>query len=207
LCYYYSCVPIALPMMPSPSEIAVDPPQTTQERWIADVHAFWFEDLQPEAWFRSDPTVDATIRERFSDLHASMMLDPIFPTTPKAAVAAVIVLDQFSRNMFRGTPAAYAADPFALRLSQAAIATEFDRRLSVAERQFLYMPFQHSEDLAVQRRSVELFGSLVMPDQLGFAEEHRAIIERFGRFPHRNAILGRQTTPDEVEFLKTVRRL
>jgi uncharacterized protein (DUF924 family) len=108
--------------------------------------------------------------------------------------------------MFRGTPTAYAADPLALELSQAAIAVGLDRRLSARERQFLYMPFQHSEDLAVQRRSVELFADLGAAEQLGFAQEHRAIIEQFGRFPHRNAILGRPSTPAEVEFLKTARR-
>jgi len=183
----------------------VDPSQIVQEKWITDVYRFWFQDLQPEAWFRSDPTVDATIRERFSDLHRSLIVNPISAATPKAAVASVIVLDQFSRNMFRGTPAAYASDPLALRLSQAAIAAEFDRRLCARERQFLYMPFQHSEDRAAQRRSIELFADLGMPEQLDFAEEHRAIIERFGRFPHRNAILGRPSTPDEVEFLKTAR--
>jgi uncharacterized protein (DUF924 family) len=183
----------------------VDTPRTTQRKWITDVYRFWFEDLQPEAWFRADPAVDATIRERFSDLHRSLMLNPISAVTPRASVGAVIVLDQFSRNMFRGTPAAYASDSLALRLSQAAIATEFDRLLGGRERQFLYMPFQHSEDLAVQRRSVELFAELGMPEQLGFAEEHRAIIERFGRFPHRNAVLGRTSTSDEVEFLKTAR--
>jgi uncharacterized protein (DUF924 family) len=176
-----------------------------QETWITDVYRFWFEDLQPEAWFRSDPVVDARIRERFSDLHRSLMLNPISATTPEAAVAAVIVLDQFSRNMFRGTPAAYAADPLALELSQAAIAAGLDRRLSARERQFLYMPFQHSEDLAVQRRSVELFADLGAPEHLDFAEQHRAIIERFGRFPHRNAIFGRPSTPAEIEFLKTAK--
>jgi uncharacterized protein (DUF924 family) len=176
-----------------------------QETWIANVYRFWFEDLQPEAWFRSDPAVDARIRERFSDLHRSLMLNPISVTTPQAAVAAVIVLDQFSRNMFRAAPAAYAADPLALRLSQAAIAAGLDRLLSARERQFLYMPFQHSEDRAVQRRSVELFADLGAPEQLGFAEQHRAIIERFGRFPHRNAVLGRASTPAELEFLKTAK--
>ena len=185
---------------------SVERPQTAQEKkWITDVYRFWFEDLQPEAWFRADPAVDATVRERFSDLHRSLMLNPTSAPSPRASLAAVIVLDQFSRNMFRGTPAAYAADPLALRLSQAAIAAEFDRGLSVRERPFLYMPFQHSEDLAVQRRSVALFAELGMPEQLGFAEEHRAIIERFGRFPHRNVILGRRSTPDELEFLKTAR--
>src|SRR5215472_559237 len=99
-----------------------------QETWIADVYRFWFEHLQPEAWFRSDLAVDARIRERFSDLHRSLMLHPISATTPEAAVAAVIVLDQFSRNMFRATRTAYAADPLALELSQAAIAAGLDRR-------------------------------------------------------------------------------
>jgi uncharacterized protein (DUF924 family) len=184
----------------------VDAPRTAQDKqWITDVYRFWFEELQPEAWFRADPALDATVRERFADLHRSLMLDPASGPSPRAAVATAIVLDQFSRNMFRGTAAAYAADPLALRLSQAAIAARLDRDLSVRERQFLYMPFQHSEDLAVQRRSVALFADLGGPEHSGFAEEHLAIIERFGRFPHRNVILGRPSTPDEVEFLKTAR--
>ena len=176
-----------------------------QETWIADVYRFWFDDLQPEAWFRPDPAVDARIRERFSDLHRSLMLNPVSATTPEAAVAAVIVFDQFSRNMFRGTPAAYAADPLALRLSETAIAAGLDQRLSARERLFLYMPFQHSEDHAVQRRSIELFTDLGVAEHLDFAERHRVIIERFGRFPHRNAVLERPSTPAEVEFLKTAK--
>jgi uncharacterized protein (DUF924 family) len=171
--------------------------------WVAQVHHFWFEELRPEQWFLADAALDATIRSRFSELYASLTAAPAAVSTPKATVARVIVLDQFPRNMFRGTPAAFAADPLALRTAQAAVAAGLDRDLRAPERQFLYMPFQHSEDLTVQHRSLALFTALNLPEPLDFARQHAAIIARFGRFPHRNAILGRPSTPEEIEFLKT----
>jgi uncharacterized protein (DUF924 family) len=171
--------------------------------WIDEVHRFWFEDLRPEQWFRADAAVDEAIRRRFGALHAAVAAQPIDVPAPGAALARVIVLDQFSRNLFRNSPAAYATDALALATAQAAIDAGLDRELTSAERQFLYMPFQHSEDGAVQRRSIELFASLGMPDVLVFAEQHKDIVDRFGRFPHRNAVLGRRSTPEELEFLKT----
>jgi uncharacterized protein (DUF924 family) len=173
--------------------------------WIEDVYRFWFEELRPEAWFRTDEATDAAIRHRFSKLYQSLAKTTPVGERPRQAVAGVIVLDQFPRNMFRGLPEAYATDPMALGLAKAAINAGFDRVVGLRERQFLYMPLQHSEDRAVQRRSVELFADLGAPDLLGFAEHHKAIIERFGRFPHRNAILGRHSTPEEIEFLRTAR--
>jgi uncharacterized protein (DUF924 family) len=116
------------------------------------------------------------------------------------ALAATIVLDQFSRNMFRGTAAAFAADTKALAIAEAALARGFDRGLPDARRQFFYLPFEHSEDAEVQKRSVELFATLG-PEALRWADAHKVIIDRFGRFPHRNAVLGRVSTPEELEFL------
>ena len=122
-------------------------------------------------------------------------------STPLAALALIVVLDQFSRNLFRGTPRAFVGDPAALAAAASAIERGFDRLLSAQERTFAYMPFEHAEDLAAQRRSLALFGALD-PDDIDYAKRHHDIIARFGRFPHRNAALGRESTPEEIEFLK-----
>jgi uncharacterized protein (DUF924 family) len=122
-------------------------------------------------------------------------------STPLAALALVVVLDQFSRNMFRGTPRAFAGDLAALAAAASIIERGFDRLLSAQERTFVYMPFEHAEDLAAQNRSLALFGALD-PNDMEYARRHHEIIARFGRFPHRNAVLGRESTPEEIEFLK-----
>ena len=172
--------------------------------WFDDVLHFWFGELRTDDWFVKNEEIDRRIRERFNHLHAKLQQGSIdIPATARAYLAAVIVLDQFSRNMFRNSPAAFAGDAQALRLAQRAIERGYDRELSTAERQFLYMPFMHSEDRAAQARCVELFTALGDPVAQKFAEEHRDIIERFGRFPHRNAILQRTSTPDELELMKT----
>jgi len=175
-----------------------------QHGWNRDVRRFWFSEIRPEAWFRADPEIDTAIRRQFLELYHELRDRPVeaLVDTTESALAAVIVLDQFPRNIFRGTPEAFATDARALALAEAAIAAGHDRRLGVAERQFLYMPFQHSEDIEIQRRSVALFAPLG-PELLEYAERHRAIIEQFGRFPHRNDILGRASTATEIAFLKT----
>jgi len=122
-------------------------------------------------------------------------------STPLAALALVVVLDQFSRNMFRGTPRAFVGDPAALAAAAGLIERGFDRVLSAQERTFTYMPFEHAEDIAAQRRSLALFEALD-PNDMEYARRHHEIIARFGRFPHRNAVLGRESTPEEIEFLK-----
>jgi uncharacterized protein (DUF924 family) len=171
---------------------------------VDEVLRFWFEELPPEAWFRKDARVDDQIRERFLPLYEQVrgMQAQDF-ATPPASLAAVIVLDQFPRNMFRNSPQAFATDPLALEIAQRAIAGGFDRQLSETRRTFLYMPFQHSEDAAMQARSIELFATLADKGGLDYANRHRAIIDRFGRFPHRNAILGRASTEEELQFLTT----
>ena len=177
-----------------------------QSDWAAQILRYWFEELQPEAWFRKDERVDVQIRERFGTLYEQLaQIRPEQLATPLESIAAVIVLDQFPRNMFRGTPRAFATDALALSISQHAIAAGWDRQLTQQQRLFLYMPFQHSEDRAVQVRSIELFTQLGLADNLDYAHRHKNIIDRFGRFPHRNAVLGRESTTEEVQFVATHR--
>lgn len=168
---------------------------------MEDVLAFWFAD--PARWFRKDPAFDAEIHARFGALHAAIEAGEheAWRTTPRGALAYVIALDQFARNMFRGTPRSFASDPRALAAATAAIARGDAAALTPPERVFLYMPLMHSEDLADQDRCVALFAALGIAENLAFAEAHRAVIRRFGRFPHRNAILGRPSTPEEIAFL------
>ena len=177
-----------------------------QSDWAEQVTRYWFEELPPEAWFRKDTRVDDAIRERFAALHDEIArIRPEQLTTPRDCLAAVIVLDQFPRNMFRGSPRAFATDALALSISQHAIAAGLDQQLDRQQRWFLYMPFQHSEDRAVQARSIELFTQLNDPENLGYARRHQEIIDRFGRFPHRNEVLGRVSTPEEAQFIATHR--
>jgi uncharacterized protein (DUF924 family) len=173
--------------------------------WVGEVYRFWFG-LEPAQWFVAEPQIDATIRRRFYELYRTFETHPPAATLPAQSVAAVIVLDQFPRNMFRGTPAEYATDSSALAIALAAIDAGFDQRVGTNERSFLYMPYQHSEDADDQRRSVALFAALGDPEAYEWALHHQAIIDRFGRFPHRNSILGRPSSPDEMEFLKTAPR-
>ena len=177
-----------------------------QSDWAAQVLHYWFDELQPDAWFRKDERVDAAIRTRFGELHEQLaQIHPEQLATPLESIAAVIVLDQFPRNLFRGSPRAFATDALALSIAQQAIAAGFDEQLTPQQRLFLYMPFQHAEDRAVQARSIELFTQLDDPENLGYARRHREIIDRFGRFPHRNEVLGRVSTPQEAEFIATHR--
>ena len=175
-----------------------------KDGWVEDVLKFWFEQTEPDQWFEKDPAFDASIRKRFLDLHESLVSRGSNGLLPDAqtALAAVIVLDQMSRNMFRDTPRAFAADPQALWVAESAIVRGFDAGLTKDQRMFLYLPFQHSEDRQSQARSVALTASLGDPELQKWAEAHRAIVDRFGRFPHRNRVLGRISTPDETEFLK-----
>ena len=165
---------------------------------------FWFEETDPAQWFKKDPTYDASIRERFLRLHEILLCrgNNGLLADARTALAAVIVLDQMSRNMFRDTPRAFAADPLALWVAETAIARGFDAGLTKDERHFLYLPFQHSEDRQSQARAVALTASLGDPELQRWAEAHRAIVDRFGRFPHRNGVLGRISTPEETVFLK-----
>ena len=170
---------------------------------IDEVLAFWFEELTPDDWFGGGDEVDDRIRGRFLALHEALRdeVPESWRATGRGVLAAVIALDQFPRNMYRGSREAFAADPGALALATEAVERGLDQAMSTDERKFLYLPFEHSEDPAVQARSVELFASLDDEDTLGYAVRHKEIIDRFGRFPHRNEVLGRESTPEEIEFL------
>lgn len=183
---------------------------------------FWFGTLDAHGlpdpgisrrWFDAGPAFDQEIRERFGALAARALAGRLeaWQETPRELLALVILLDQFTRNLFRGDPRAFAGDERALALARDAVDARWDRRLLPIERSFLYLPFEHSEDLAEQRRSISLFAQLIAEappegesrfrDGLAWAERHLATIERFGRFPARNAALGRATTPEEEAFL------
>jgi len=167
-----------------------------------DVIAFWRE-AGADKWFARDDAFDASIKERFLALLEAARRGDLshWEDTPDGALALVIVLDQFPRNLFRATPRAYAADTQARSVTSRALARGFDRTCDRELVTFLYMPLAHSEDLADQERAVFLFEALGLPDYLRSAREHRDIIARFGRFPHRNEMLGRETTPQERIFL------
>jgi uncharacterized protein (DUF924 family) len=167
--------------------------------WRADVLKFWFG-LDREDWWRSGPELDHRIKQNFLKLWAEKRQLPVesFLTDPLTALAGVILFDQFPRNMFRGSAEQFATDHLALGISKAAIDKEFDKELQPKERGFLFMPFQHSENLADQNRSLLLFTELGDAEQLDYAKKHHDIIDRFGRFPHRNAMLGRAPRPDEI---------
>jgi uncharacterized protein (DUF924 family) len=170
--------------------------------WVGDVIQFWFAELTEADWFARDAELDARIRDRFLTLHEQIVLgDGIDVDAPRPLLAAVIVVDQFSRNMFRGTPRAFAADPIARRLARQTVRRGFDLSMTREERLFLYLPFEHSEDREDQALSVDLIGQLGQEEWTSYAQAHRSIIDRFGRFPHRNAILGRTSTPDELALL------
>ena len=170
--------------------------------WRADVLKFWFG-LQPKQWWNGGPGLDHSIRQKFLKLWAKKRQLPVdaFLDDPLTAVAAAIVFDQFPRNMFRSHADAYSTDHIALAIAKAAVAKGLDEGLPKAERKFLYMPFLHSEDLEDQDRALLLFTKIADDEQIKYAHHHRDIIARFGRFPHRNAILGRGTTPEEQKFL------
>jgi uncharacterized protein (DUF924 family) len=168
----------------------------------ADVLAFWRAAGAP-AWFRKNDAFDADIRTRFLATHEAAAAGALtaWEATPEGALALVIVLDQFPRNMFRGHARAFATDPIARTVAHRALAQGFDQRVPAGERMFFYLPFEHSEDLADQERCIALFRAAGDADNLKWAELHADIIRRFGRFPHRNAALGRTTTSEEQAFL------
>jgi uncharacterized protein (DUF924 family) len=167
--------------------------------WRRDVLTYWFG-LKPEQWWKRDPAIDEDIKEQFEQRWAEERRLPVdsFLDDPLTALAAVILFDQFPRNMFRDDAEQFATDHLARAIAKGAVDRGFDDRLKSEERGFLYMPFEHSESLADQQRSLQLFTALGDDYLLGFAKKHHDIIERFGRFPHRNAILGRAPRPAEV---------
>lgn len=172
---------------------------------------FWFGESRAlsygqykDFWFQSTPELDEQIRKQFEPDYQKAIngeLDDL-SKTPGGSLALVILLDQFPRNMYRGTPQAFASDAKALNVAKEAVKKKFDRDLLPMQQMFLYLPYEHSENIEDQERSVKLFESLGDELTLKYAVEHRDIIVQFGRFPHRNAILGRESTPKEIRFLE-----
>jgi uncharacterized protein (DUF924 family) len=167
---------------------------------MQNVLNFWFGELQPGDWFARSDALDARIRQRFASTYSQVAAGETahWRETADGRLAEIIVLDQFSRNMFRGHAQAFATDPMALALSQEAIRSGADRKLDDTRRAFLYMPFMHSESRLIHEQAMVLFRDL---PNLEFEILHKAIIDRFGRYPHRNAALGRASTPEEVEWM------
>lgn len=164
---------------------------------------FWFQEIAPAQWWKVDAAFDQLIKERFSELHGRATRAELFEwrNEPRGRLAEIIVLDQFSRNIYRGDKLAFAADTMALALAQEAVVSKADLTLSPDERVFLYMPYMHSESKAIHEVAERLFKENGPKGNYDFELRHKAIIDRFGRYPHRNAILGRQSTPEELAFL------
>ena len=165
---------------------------------------FWFEELRPEQWWKVDPALDRLIVERFAAVHAQATRCELFAwrDEPAGRLAEIIVLDQFSRQIHRGTPSAFASDPLALALAQHAVALGVDMALPQVQRNFLYMPWMHSESKQIHAIAAPLFKATASAETHDFELRHKVIIDRFGRYPHRNAILGRQSTAEELAFLQ-----
>lgn len=165
---------------------------------------FWFTELEPKQWWQKDVAFDLMIQTRFGAVHNQAKAGELFHwrETALGSLAEIIVLDQFSRNIYRDKSASFECDSMALALAQFAISKGLDSELSQIQRIFLYIPFMHSESKLIHTEAVGLFSSVGIQSNLDFEYKHKEIIDRFGRYPHRNAILGRQSTKDEIEFLK-----
>lgn len=167
------------------------------------VISFWFETLTTKDWWRKDEQLDELIRAKFSSLHSRVAQGEMenWRVFDEGRLAEIIVLDQFSRNMFRDQPGAFAYDQKALQLAYLAVESGILERFEERERQFILMPYMHSESLAVHEQALPLFTRYCSKSTLSFEKRHASIIERFGRYPHRNQVLGRESTPQEMEFL------
>lgn len=180
-------------------------PRTGSARTVSpsDVLAFWFEELDPKDWFVKKAATDARIRERFAATHLRLAkaVPQAWRKTADAHLALIIVLDQFPRNIYRDTPLAFATDGLALKEAKLAVDGGHDMAVDPKRRVFFYMPFEHSENLADQKRSVELISALNDKSYTEYAHKHRDVIAEYGRFPHRNAILGRTSTAAEERYL------
>lgn len=169
-----------------------------------DILAFWFEQTLPARWWKADPEFDALIAGRFGALLPRAAAGELhaWRANARGRLAEIIVLDQFPRNIHRGTPGAFACDPVALVLAQEAVAGGALAELTPVERSFLLLPYMHSESARIHEVAEALYAEHAPAENLDFERRHKAIIDRFGRYPHRNAILGRESTPEEIEFLK-----
>ncbi len=172
---------------------------------MEQVLSFWFERHGPDQWWAKDPAFDEAIRTEFGALHASAALGELhdWREAPEGRLAEIIVLDQFSRNLYREDPRAFACDGMALALAQEAVRIGADKALPLERRHFFYLPYEHSESPRIHEIAVTLFESLGDPESLKYELQHKVIIDRFGRYPHRNKALSRPSTAEEIAFLKT----
>lgn len=182
------------------------PPRAAWQRFRMtpqDIHAFWFETLAPEDWFTPNPKLDRRIAASFGALVLTAPTGMLasWRTSAVGRLTEILALDQFPRNIYRGRAEAYHGDALALQMAKEAIAASAPCELSAEERAFVYMPFMHSESLAEHERALELFSEPGLDNQLKHEQRHRAILERFGRYPQRNAALGRESTAEEAAFL------
>lgn len=172
-----------------------------------EILSFWFDELTPKQHFVSDEKLDAKIKSQFSDVHACAINSELAPwrQTPEGRLAEIIILDQFSRNMFRNDARTWSQDPLALELARAAVAAGDDMKITRSRRAFMYMPFMHSESAQVHDEAVVLFENLGIEGSLKFEMLHKQVIDTYGRYPHRNEILGRESTSTELEYLRNNR--
>lgn len=164
---------------------------------------FWFNEIDQKLWFKKDQVFDQLLSERFGSIHQQAIMGELFSwrSTAQGRLAEIIVIDQFSRNLFRDSAKAFAYDSLALCLAKQAVELEVDKALSTTEKSFLYMPFMHSESAVIHQQAVKLFSQKGLEVNYEFELKHKAIIDRFGRYPHRNETLGRTSTPEEIKFL------
>jgi uncharacterized protein (DUF924 family) len=169
-----------------------------------DIIDFWFNELESQAWFAKDDDLDNNIKERFSEIHKKASCGELIEwrQTPEGRLAEIIILDQFSRNMFRGTAETFAYDTLALVLAEEAVSLQADKQLTTQQKIFLYMPYMHSESKKVHEVAMTLYSQSGLEQNFEYEKMHKDIIDRFGRYPHRNDLLKRNSTPEELEFLK-----
>lgn len=172
------------------------------------VLAFWFDELSETDWFRQSDVVDADIKSRFLSVHSMAAQGELIQwrQTTRGRLAEIIVLDQFPRNIYRNSPKSFETDPMALVLSQEALGSADLQELSAAEKSFLLMPYMHSESKVIHQQAVILFDEPGMENNLAFEQQHKLIIDQFGRYPHRNEVLGRESTPEEIAYLAAENR-
>jgi uncharacterized protein (DUF924 family) len=168
-----------------------------------DIIDFWFSELKPEQWWKKDESLDSQIKERFLKIYQKAIVGELYGwrSSPQGRLAEIIVIDQFARNIFRGKPESFLYDSLALILSQEAVRLGSDKELTNSKKSFLYMPFMHSESIAIHEQAVKLYSQDGLEFNLEFEHKHKKIIDKFGRYPHRNQILGRESTEQEKEFL------
>lgn len=169
----------------------------------SEIIKFWFGEIEPESWWKKDARLDQLVRDRFMGIYQQAASCELFEWRQDALgwLAEIIVLDQFPRNMFRDTPQAFKTDRLAVILTQEAVSNQVDQELTSPQKSFLYMPLMHSESPLIHETALELYSQPGLEFNLDFAKKHKAIIDRFGRYPHRNAVLGRESTDEEVAFL------